>query len=474
MAQQIEMPELATVEPKRPSRWGNIPPTAAATYSFPMVMYLLYLAMEYMRPANPLGIPLVLSVILFMSWLINSKKRWVPQFWCFIGLLGVIGVMVPFAANNFAAFMELRQMGIQFVCISIPLVHIVSNIKRFAVSVNGLIAVMVYVAIYAIVSGGRGPGGHVGDENDTALALNSVVALAFLSMFTAKTMLQRVWFGFACGTMVLGVIVSMSRGGFLGLIAVLGYVLMLTPNKGRTLAIGLVMLLVVLPLAPEKYWDEMASIGTEAANDDPNKGTGALRREYWLVAREMFLANPVFGVGGGNFRWNVGTYQTKEQYDRLGRSLDGQECHSVYFSTLAELGGAGFGLFLLILWYNFKDLEALLHGRNRVIDRQARRSELAGTSLEVCNHRKPRGEGKRKDHRRNFEVSWDMASVAKDEQLSRIRMYAHGLRGGFLGFLVTGVFLSAFTYPPFWLLTSYLVALKYIELNAPLDSSSEA
>lgn len=462
MEQQLDMSETTAVPRKAVRTWKAPQAPDAGTFSFPMVMYLVYLGMEYMRPPNPLGIPLVISIALFFIWISQPKKVWVPQFYCFFALEAVIAVMGPFAENNYNIFMWFRNMGVILICIVIPLVHVVTTERRFSVFIGGITVVMVYLGLYAITHGGRGPGGHVGDENDTSLALNSFIPLVFLSMFLAKTVLQRVLYGFAVGIMVLGVAATMSRGGFLGLVAALGYCFFLTPNKGKTLALGFVMLLILIPLAPEKYWDEIASIGTEAGNADPRKGTGALRREYWQTAREMFKANPIFGVGAGNFQWEVGHYQTPDQFERLGRPLDGQECHSVYFATLAELGGAGFGLFLLIIWYNIQDLSGMLQGKKPQASQRAGR----GSPVRLAEGKSFLPDPAIGTSRRRVGPVDEPTGNGSIEQ-SRLTLYAHGLRGGLLGFLVSGVFLSAFGYPPFWLLTGLIVALKTISRPQP-------
>lgn len=462
MEQQLDMSETAAVPGKSVRKW--MPPQApdVATFSFPMVLYLVFLGMEYMRPPNPMGIPLVISIALFFIWLLQPKKIWVPQFYCFVALEAVIAVMGPFAENNYNVFMWARNMGVMLFCIVVPLVHVVNTERRFSVFVGGLTCAMVYLGLYAITHVGHGPGGHVGDENDVSLALNSFIPLAFLSMFLAKTVLQRVLYGFAVGIMVLGVAATMSRGGFLGLVAVLGYCFFLTPNKGKTLALGFVMLLILIPLAPEKYWGEIASIGTEAGNEDPRKGTGALRREYWQTARVMFKANPIFGVGAGNFQWQVGSYQTADQFERLGRSLDGQECHSVYFATLAELGGAGFGLFLAIIWYNVRDLNGML-SRKKPVPSQQKWIGLPAQSARVSAF----ASDSAIRMKRSQSGAVEGLAVSGSIEQSRLALYAHGLRGGILGFLVSGVFLSAFGYPPFWLLTGLVVSLKMISTPQP-------
>ncbi|MEQ1845705.1 MAG: hypothetical protein ABL983_09020, partial [Nitrospira sp.] len=83
MEQQRDMSETAGVSKKIVQKWMAPQASDAVTFSFPMVMYLVYLGMEYMRPPNPMGIPLVISIALVFVWLSQPKKIWAPQFYCF-------------------------------------------------------------------------------------------------------------------------------------------------------------------------------------------------------------------------------------------------------------------------------------------------------------------------------------------------------------------------------------------------------
>ena len=56
----------------------------------PIVLLLVYLFLEYVRPANPLGIPLAISLILFLWWLNLKSKVWAPQIICMYLLVAAI------------------------------------------------------------------------------------------------------------------------------------------------------------------------------------------------------------------------------------------------------------------------------------------------------------------------------------------------------------------------------------------------
>lgn len=396
----------------------------------PLVLILTYVVMEYARPANPMKIPMVISIVLFLSWLALGKKNWCPQVVCFLLLLAVIAVMGPFAINNFSIWVGFRLMTIQLLCICVPIIHFAATIHKWDVLCRGLIAVYVYVGLYGLLHGGIGPGGHIGDENDLALALNTMMPLAFFSMFVVTSRAWKLVSGVAFVLMAAGVVASFSRGGFLGLATVLLYCFVISPRKKLAVVLAIFLGIGASMFAPDTYWKEIASI-KEAATDT-EQGTGALRREYWTIAWNMFLHNPVLGVGLDNFPWNVPEYQSEEQHVRAERSYAGAVAHSLYFTLVAELGLAGALIFLSLLWFNFRDLRAIARTGREWAGRQGGGREGA--------------------------VPRAGEAVARD--LDKARYYAHALAAGFLGYLISGFFLSVFTYPHMWVLTALTAALK--------------
>lgn len=409
---------------------GAIASQKAERLGFPFILILLYLFMEYARPANPMKFPLVISVILFFSWVTLSRKNWSPQVILFVLLLSVIAVMGPVAKNNYAIFWGFQAMAVQLLCICVPIIHFVNSMRKMSIFINVLIVIYVYVAIFGILHDGTGPGGHIGDENDLSLALNMMIPFAFVSILLSKKMPSKTVFGGTFGLMVSAVIATFSRGGFVGLVPVLLYCFILSPKKKTAIMIGMLLTVGVLTYAPESYWNEMATIVDEV--NDPTIGTGGTRREFWRIAMEMFYDNPILGVGYGNFPHNVPEYQLPDQWERLERGMAGYVAHSVYFTVLAELGLAGALIFGALIWYNFKDTQYIL--------REARKWKRNGRSLDVT-----------------------MQTVTNHgflDDLDRTMYYAHAIRAGLLGYLVSGLFLSVFGYPHFWILTALTVALK--------------
>lgn len=388
---------------------------------FPFILLLVYLVMEYARPANPMKIPLVISLVLFVSWLFRPNKRLSPQLLCFFLLLAGIAAMGPFARNSFSVFTGFQTMAVELLCICLPLMCFVDSLRKMRIFLGAWIVVLSYLAVFGLAHGGTGPGGHIGDENDLALALNMAIPVAFAFMWSARTTRVRLASAVAFVLMVGTVCVTFSRGGFLGLAAVLPYCFLVMTRRKILSAAFLLVAVLALFAAPQSYRDRLNTIVGEAQGTEG--GTGELRREFWAIARRMYYANPVLGVGINNFQWNADQYQSEEQRERLGRDLAGTVAHSVYFTVLAELGSWGGLLYLLLVWYTLRDTGRVL--------RAARQPNLPDSA----------------------------ADPTLRADLNAVRLYAHSIRAALIGFLVSGAFLSVLTYPHFWLLVALGAAL---------------
>ena len=387
-----------------------------------IILLLIYLFLEYVRPANPLGMPLLISLILFGWWAKLKDKIWAPQVVCLYLLIAVIAVMGPFAENNFSVWIGFQSMVAWLACISIPMIHFADSHRKIKVLVDAMIVLHGYLAVHALLHGGFGPGGFVGDENDVALAINTMIPLAFCLFLSAQTIGRKTMYLAAVVIMVAGVVATKSRGGFLGLVAVIAYCFIFSPRKKLGLAIGGVLVLLGFIVVPDSYWEEMATINRDAESD---VGTGAHRKKLWGVAFDMFLANPIFGVGLNNFPWNVGNYMSAELLEKEGRSYMGTAAHSVYFTILSETGAAGALVIAATVYFSVRSIRHILA--------QARKMEAATT-------------------------------LRDDVRLKILEMkgIAYGLGGGMIGYGVSGIFLTAFVYPHFWYVVALIVAVATV------------
>lgn len=318
----------------------------APTIAF--VLTLAYVVMDMARPQDvfkPLGAirpSLLISVLLLGALVLENQRARFDErrFHLFAALLMLMALWVPLARNNHYAFTTFTTIS-QLVVFGLALASFTDTPQRLRIVVMTWLFAISFQGIWAINNGGRGTGNVFYDENDLALAMTMGLPFTWLLMKPAGTTLMRIGLVASAAIMLAGTVVSLSRGGFVGLLSVAGVIWLMSKNKIRILAAGIVAVLGLVALAPASYWDEMATI------NDKDDGTRNERLISWTLGWRCFLDNPIFGVGQGNVPWNLHFYDDRDNAKGLG----GRQTHSLYFTLLPDLGVVGLGLYggLLVL-----------------------------------------------------------------------------------------------------------------------------
>ena len=152
------------------------------------------------------------------------------------------------------------------------------------------IGILGFLAVMGIAKGGRGIGAWMGDENDFCMVMDMAVPFGYFLLFSATGVVQKMKYLGFLGAFILAAMASLSRGGFMGLAAVGAYCWYRSPKKLNALIVVVVAVLFMLVLAPEKYWDEIASSTSDETMGE--QGTGGARLYTWGIGMKMFYANP--------------------------------------------------------------------------------------------------------------------------------------------------------------------------------------
>jgi O-antigen ligase len=182
------------------------------------------------------------------------------------------------------------------------------------------------------------------DANDFATLAVTAIPLGIYFAF-ARTRLFRAlsWCGIAA--LAVGFVWSGSRGGLLALFAVVAYVLVRyssIPKRWRIGSLAIITLLAV-GTASESYWTRMATI--LSPKDDYNLTGEEGRIQIWRRGMGYMLANPVVGVGAGNFSTAEGTISPLARRRERGRGVRWAAPHNTYLQVGAELGIPGLVIF---------------------------------------------------------------------------------------------------------------------------------
>jgi putative inorganic carbon (hco3(-)) transporter len=143
------------------------------------------------------------------------------------------------------------------------------------------------------------------------------------------------WVGWAiAGTAVTGIVASSSRGAFIGLGAVVLWLLLKSQKKFRALLITIAVVGLVYAITPDKQKDRF-----RVAGDDE---TSISRTTAWNQGMEMMHDFPVFGIGYSNW--------TKYRIIRYGNNV---LPHNVFIQAGAELGYTGLLAFFALIGCTF-------------------------------------------------------------------------------------------------------------------------
>jgi O-antigen ligase len=155
------------------------------------------------------------------------------------------------------------------------------------------------------------------------------------------------------GTLVLTVLLTASRSGFLGL-GVLFY--LLTRDRGamkggrvKVLLLAALMIGMMMTIVPQENLDRIANMNPFAEGRGGNVGTHSTERRVETVglAWDIFLEYPITGIGIGNFR----EVARQVYHDPFYRPP-----HNSYLWALSEGGIFTFMLFGLLYWVTLRDI----------------------------------------------------------------------------------------------------------------------
>jgi probable O-glycosylation ligase (exosortase A-associated) len=390
---------------------------------------LLYIIIDYGRPQDILHIaflkPAFILIIILSGYLLTSGKifaasiKQIKMIWLFIILLAIF---IPFATNNYFAYLATKDM-LLYMPFIISTIICVNSLQRLKKTIFIFVCLMIYIALFSFIHKGVGSGNYFQDENDVSLYINMWIPFCFFLFFVTKEWTMKIIYFMGLILGVLTVIISSSRGGFIGLVTISFVCWLSSSKKVLSLIILGLLVIMVVTLASDAYWHRMNTI------KDTDTGTAAERIESWKAGWRMFLDNP-WGVGGNNFQARFHEYQS----GWFGsKGMWGRVAHSLWFTLMPELGIAGIFIYFILLKYNIKDILYL----KKI---------------------------KQNDQRKNPDLE-----------------YLHALSGAFIaslaGYFSSGSFVSVLYYPHYWYLTGIIVAATNVakgiltrnELRADLE-----
>jgi O-antigen ligase len=279
-------------------------------------------------------------------------SRITPELLAVLALGGVMLATAPFSLWPGGAVAVFTDLFVKVILVFVLMVNTITTRERFERLVNVVVIGTSYIAVRAvidylrgmnIVEGGRvhGTGGLFGNPNDMALNMIAFLPLAVMLALGQTRRGLRVLAMAGIPAITLAVIFSKSRGGTVGLIAM---VLVLIYQIGRlrpvVAATVIAATFATIPMLPESFTSRMSSIFN--AEEDPT-GSREARKTLLREGYEAFLEHPAVGLGAGQFM----NYRTDE------RQVPWRETHNAVLQVAAELGVGGLIVFVIIIGSGF-------------------------------------------------------------------------------------------------------------------------
>lgn len=141
-----------------------------------------------------------------------------------------------------------------------------------------------------------------------------------------------------------------SRGGFLGLAAVIVGLFFMFPRVTATRRIGLVVVItaVVAVAAPQGYWAQMSTIFDP--EDDYNLTSDSGRLAIWGRSLGYMAQRPVLGVGPANFMRAEWTLSAQASPAFSGQAMVVKAAHNTFVEVGTELGLPALMLWLSVIF----------------------------------------------------------------------------------------------------------------------------
>ncbi|WP_417449961.1 putative O-glycosylation ligase, exosortase A system-associated [Kordiimonas sp.] len=275
------------------------------------------------------GHPVVVAMLLYLLWAVFTT---------------IAGFEPGYSSEKLTYLMKVML----FAFVTVMVMKSPNRLRAFVlVMVTSLAFIGIKGGLFTVLSGGsgrvQGAGGMMEDNNQLAMAMAMLVPMAFYYVqHPPHRHLKWPIMGVALAIMV-SVVGTQSRGGFVALAGVLGMMLMKSKYKFKLMAVMIPVLVGGYFLVPDSWKNRIESTGS-ATEDSSFLG----RVVMWKFSSNVADDNPIEGGGFNVF------YVRRAQEVYMPPGHTPRAPHSVYFEVLAEHGYVGLTLFMTMLftaWY---------------------------------------------------------------------------------------------------------------------------
>lgn len=319
-----------------------------------------------LKPLHPGDITAGLAILSFLVWGEKDQPFFsFPETKLFLVFFIVAVISGVFGYYQTASYEFVISFFLKFGLYLYLTTKLIVTKKR----INGLLTtitlsgfLMAFATVLTQQPGIRAAVGSTYDPNDMALLMVITLPLAVVHVLNTQSKKWKTFYLIGITACILALVATSSRGGFLGLVAVLAFMLKIKmpglPKK-KLVFIGVLIGIIFMASAGEQYMSRISSIFEDVS--DRRAGSG--RMLVWERSLVLFFHNPILGVGPACFSSAYGNYLDGGKFKGDLAPKHGEwashkwvVAHSAYLTILPELGITGFIVYLFMISRTFRNL----------------------------------------------------------------------------------------------------------------------
>jgi O-antigen ligase len=311
-----------------------------------------------------------------MEALRHPAAKWL-LFYLFMQPLSVYrtGLSGMFAEFNF------WLVYLLFVAVSVRIIDSPQALRRYIAGMMWGSAWIILWGIYAVLTGledvtngGRaGAYGMYENHNDYTFIVLQTLPFYYVYWRTESGWLRRTLLLGATLACMVGVVLSLSRGGMIALVLqILLFVVYTMKPRTRLIMLPLVLALGAGAVAYQ-YIARAANQGENYTAEDAETS----REELWRAGEAIFYTHPLLGVGSRSFGEHA------PEYAEISHDNRGKNAHNTFIETVATTGLFGFVAFCAMLISTIRELRRPVIGLASDWERNTRTAILIAI-LTIC------------------------------------------------------------------------------------------
>ena len=371
----LQMPEVAL-------GFGLAPLAVSLALTCPVLLCTLFMIISYFRIHEafpvlyPLHLPLALAILSLMSVLIHMvggqvRFTWRPPLKFLIALFVFVVVSCVTSTDQLTSRTTLGDLVKIFLMTFVIAwffrkpahFRFITRVVIIAGATIALVAIDNYLTGFDLIGGrvriGSALNSSIGDPNDLCLVLLFAWSFCLAVIVIRPSPVDCILGWIATPALLWAMIVTHSRGGLIGVLAVFAII---GSQKWKSKSVmALICLVLCVAILVVMVDNRGSSFGEDSAFDDSSQN----RLNAWIAAIKMGISRPIWGVGLNTFRQNLWFYKTDNWAD-----YHDMVTHSTWLTVLAEIGFPGFVAFIMMVastWracrHNLLALECLNNGK---------------------------------------------------------------------------------------------------------------